>query len=95
MKTEGSILPSAVATRATWLTRPDRPAASTASASKPGIATSGVPVTIDRVTTESPPMCASGRHASHACRAGSMPSRFEVAQADAATASCESTTPLG
>ncbi len=95
VKTEGSILPNAVATSATWLTRPDRPAASTASASNPGIATSGVSVTIDRVTTESPPMCARGRQASHACRAGSTPSRAEVAQADDATASCVSTTPLG
>ena len=95
MKTEGSRRCSAVATSETWDTRPERPASSTASASKPGRTTTGVPVTIARVTTASPPMCASGKQAIHTCRAGSTPSRAEVASAEAATASWVSTTPLG
>ena len=95
VKTEGSRRWSAVATNETCDTSPERPASSTASASNPGRTTTGVPVTIERVTTASPPMCASGRQAIHACRAGSTPSRAEVASAEAAMASWVSTTPLG
>ena len=95
MKTEGSSLCTAVATRATWVARPVRPICSTASASKPGTTRRGVPVMIDRVTTESPPMCASGRQASQEWRAGSMPSRSDVARAEALIASWVNTTPLG
>ena len=77
VNTEGSSRCNAVATRATWVARPVRPICSTASASKPGSTRRGVPVMIDRVTTESPPMCASGRQASQEWRAGSMPSRSD------------------
>ena len=55
VKTEGSRRWSAVATNETWVTRPERPASSTASASNPGRTTRGVPVTIERVTTAEPP----------------------------------------
>ena len=65
MKTEGSRRWSAVATNETWDTRPERPASSTVSASNPGRTTRGVPVTIARVTTARPPMCARGRQAIH------------------------------
>ena len=67
-KTEGSIRCSAVATRATCETCPDRPAASTASASNPGMTTTGVPVTIERVTTGRARRCAraAGRRAMRA-----------------------------
>ena len=41
----------------------ERPACSTTSASNPGRTTTGVPVTIERVTTLRPPICASGRQA--------------------------------
>ena len=55
VKTEGSSRCSAVATSETCETRPERPASSTASASNPGRTTTGVPVTIERVTTDEPP----------------------------------------
>ncbi len=86
MKTVGSRRWSAVATNDTCETNPERPASSTTWASNPGRTTTGVPVTIERVTTASPPMCARGRQAIHTCRAGSTPSRAEVASAEAATA---------
>ncbi len=95
MKTAGSMRPSAVVTSDTWVARPERPAASTASASKPGMTTSGVAVTSARVTTASPPMWARGRQASHVWRPGSTPKRRDVARADASTASWVRTTPLG
>ena len=94
-KTEGSSRRSAVATRETCETLPIRPASSTTSASNPGRTTTGVSVTIERVTTARPPICASGRQASHVWRAGSTPSRAEVASAEAAMASWVSTTPFG
>ena len=93
--TDGSSRRNAVATRETWVARPVRPACSTASASNPGSTSSGVSVTMARVTTARPPMWASGRQASHVWRVGSTASCAEVARADASTASCVSTTPFG
>ena len=95
LKTEGSSRRSAAVTSETCVTAPERPRSSTVFASKPGSTVRGVPVNRARVTTESPPMCASGRQASHEWRVGSIPSRSEVARAEAARASWVRTTPLG
>ena len=55
----------------------------------------GVPVTSERVTTERPPMWASGRQATQRSRQGSTPRPAEVARADASTDAWVWTTPLG
>ena len=55
----------------------------------------GVPVSSARVTTERPPMWASGRQASHRSAAGSTPRRAEVARAEAAHGVVGEHHPLG
>src|SRR5581483_2309268 len=89
-----SIRRNAVATSDTSVA-PSRAAVSTAPASKPSCTTNGVDVYSARVTTPSPPTCASGMHANHVSLSGSTYSRSLVANADAATASWVSTTPFG
>ena len=95
MKSAGSSRRRAAGTNERCVAFSARPSASTASASKPGRTVRRVPVTRARVTTDSPPTWARGRQASQAWRAGSTPSRSEVASADARRASWVRTTPLG
>ena len=76
VKTEGSSRRSAVATSETWVD-PSRTAraASTVSASNPGMTTSGVPVTIERVTTDEPTDVRQRQAGEPRVPAGSMSSR--------------------
>src|ERR671910_1001951 len=93
-KTDGSTRPSRLGTSDTRV-HPAAAAAASAAGSNPSCTVRGVPVSSARVTTARPPMWASGRQPSQRSAAGSTPSRADEARADAATASCVSTTALG
>jgi len=80
---ETSVRPSTVATRDTRVA-PRRASSSTARGSNRSSTVHGVPVTRDRVITDNPPMCASGRQATQRSRAGSTPRPSDVARAEAA-----------
>ena len=92
---DGSMRASAVGTSDVRVQPVGRGRASTAAASKPSCTVHGVPVTSDRVTTDSPPTWASGRQASQRSASGSTSSRALVARADASTAAWVRTTSLG